>query len=45
MLAVIKAAFIKRYGIKLQIIPALSGQYSSGGKHEQYDHSKPDQQP
>lgn len=45
MLAVIKAAFIKRYDIKLQIIPAFNGQYRIGGKHEQYDDSTSKQRP
>jgi hypothetical protein len=45
MLAVTKAAFIKRYDIKLQIILAFNGQYRIGGKHEQYDDSTSKQRP
>jgi hypothetical protein len=45
MLAVIKATFMKRYDIKLQIIPAFNGQSRIGGIHEQYDDSTSKQRP
>jgi hypothetical protein len=45
MLAAIKAAFMKRCDIKLQIILAFNGQYRIGGKHEQYDDSTSKQRP